>query len=166
MNIKIIHGYRLWLLLLLAAPAAAQVPAQTVPAFRFLQLDQKPFTSNNLPAGKPLFFVFFDPGCEHCQRTISYIDQHYNAFSKAALLLVSMDSLSRIQAFMATYGKHLKTQKNITILQDRQYQFITLFKPKKYPAMFLYSAGKKLLAYEDDENTISRFAQTINNNGK
>jgi peroxiredoxin len=163
MQIKIISIiFVLFSLLAGGTNLSAQVPAQKLPAFTFFRLDQQPFTEKNLPKDKMLFFVFFDPACEHCQRTITYINQHYTSFVKAAVILVSMDSLGKINAFIDRYAKQLKAQKNVVVLQDKHYQFITQFKPKKFPAMFLYAAQNQLLDYEDNEETVSRFVNAIN----
>jgi len=40
------------------------------------------------------------------------------------------------------------------------------FKPRKYPSIFLYSAKKELIMYDDNEQNLSRFSQKINATGK
>ena len=62
---------------------------------------------------------------------------------------------------MGKYGVKLKDKKNVTLLQDKQFQFISKFQPKKYPSMFLYSPDKKLIDYEDNDESVFRFLKLI-----
>ena len=151
----------IYLGLLFANSIKAQVPAQTVPAFTFYKLNQSSFTEKDLPNNKFLFFVFFDPTCEHCQQAIQQIGKDYAPFKKAAVYLISMDDGSKINQFMNTYGTKLKGQPNLLILQDKLKQFILRFKPVKYPSMFLYNGNKKLIDYQDNPDALFRFTKPL-----
>ncbi len=139
----------------------AQIPAAVIPEFNFFKLDQKPFVNKDLASGKLLFFVFFDPTCEHCQHSVQYMNANYNSYKKAAIYMVSLFPEVQINQFMNKYGSALKTKPNITLLQDRKNEFILKFKPKKYPGLFLYSAQKKLILYSDDDDGIQKMAKAI-----
>ena len=154
------------LLTLAMATAAAQKPAQTLPEFQFFRLDQRSYTNKDLPQNKLLFFVFFDPGCEHCQRTMKYMNGQIASFGKTYMCLVSLDNPANINRFMTTYAPQIKSQPNVILLQDKLYQFIPKFKPKKYPSLFLYSAKKQLLEYEDDEESASRLLNAVKRAGR
>jgi len=154
------------LLILGSGNGSAQVPATKVPEFSFLKLNKSSFTNKDLEAGKMLFFIFFDADCDHCQHAIQYIDQHNQEFKKTAVYLITLDSQEKIAAFMGKYGKNLKDKENVTILQDPKYDFMLKFKPRKYPSIFLYSAKKELIMYDDNEQNLSRFSQKINATGK
>ncbi len=110
--------------------------------------------------------MFIDPDCDHCQHAIQSIGEQYRAFKKTAFFLVSMFGPDKVNHFMDAYGSKLKGQKNVTILQDKSQQFISKFNPVRYPSMFLYSPGKKLLDYEDNPGTVFRLVNTINRNIK
>jgi len=149
------------LLLLVSATVSAQGPAKTIPEFNFFKLNKNSFTNKDLAPGKMLFFVFFDADCDHCQQAVQYLDKHYQDFKKAAIYLITLDSLETINRFMAKYGSGLKDKKNVTLLQDPQYEFMRKFRPRKYPSMFLYSAKKELILYDDNEKNVSGFSKHI-----
>ena len=139
----------------------AQIPSPTIPAFTFFTMDEKPFTDKNLPKAKKIFFVFFDADCDHCQRAMKTIGDQYKYFKNAAVYLISIDGKDKINKFMNSYGQAVKGQKNMLLLQDKYRQFITLFHPKKYPSMFLYTADKKLIQYADDPGEIVKFFKPL-----
>ena len=120
-------------LLLIATGLAAQTPATSIPPFTFFKLDNTVFTNSNLAVGKKIFFVFFDAGCEHCQRTTAKFNQQCSSLRNAAVYFVTLDTKEKIDRFMDKYGSNIRKEKNIVILQDRQFQFIPKFQPKKYP---------------------------------
>lgn len=148
--------------LLLSSKISAQIPTQTIPAFNFYTLDKTAFVNKNLTAGKMLFFLFFDPGCDHCQHAMANLNTHYNDYKKVTIYLISLDSKENINAFMSKYAPNLKGKKNIMLLQDTKNEFITKFQPRKYPSMFLYDSNKKLLDYEDNPESMVRFSKYIN----
>lgn len=145
----------------LVAVAEAQVPAQTIPDFRFLQKNGAAFTRQQLPTGKPLFFAFFDITCDHCQKAMQYLNSRYRELGKAAIYLVTLDPGPSAEAFLGKHAPQLLRQPNTVLLRDTRNQFITLFQPKKYPSLFLYSPRQQLLLYSDEEKDLSAFVTGI-----
>jgi len=141
----------------------AQTPAQTIPAFSFSGAGKGPFTNKDLARDRPLFFLFVDPECEHCQHAVRIIGENYTAFRKAAMYVISLDSREKLGAFIDKYGGALKAQKNVLLLQDNLNQFIVRFKPRRYPAMMLYSSKGVLLDYEDNPEAVFRIVKALGN---
>jgi AhpC/TSA family len=137
--------------------------AQALPDFTFYRGDGRPFGPRDLPPGKPVLFMLFDPTCPHCQRTIGHIGEQYKGLSRAEICLVSMDNWDAMRGFMSAYGSALKGKSNVVLLRDSVGMFIGRFKPRKYPAMMLFSSGGKLLDYEDNENTVFRLVRLMPN---
>jgi peroxiredoxin len=147
--------------ILFSLPGYSQVPAKTLPDFEFLKPDNRSFTNKDLPKESLLFFMFFDPDCDHCQHAIKNIDEQYRSFAKTTIYLVSVDDKEKMKQFLDNFTKHLKFQKNVVLLRDAQNQFIARFKPYRYPGMFLYSADKKLVDYEDNAESVFRIVHFI-----
>jgi len=144
-----------------AFESSAQTPAQTIPEFTFYKPDKIPFTNKNVTNGKQVLFIFFDVTCDHCQHTIGTLSKRINECQKISIYLISLEDKTAINNFFNQYGKNLPTQKNVTILQDSKNQFITQFGPRKYPSVFLYSAQKKLLLYDDQDQYLEKFFKIV-----
>ena len=151
----------LFLCLFPALNSSAQTPAQTIPEFTFYKLDKSNFTNKNVTNGKEVLFIFFDVTCDHCQHTIGTLSKRINECQKIAIYLISLEDKTAINNFFNQYGKNLPGQKNVTILQDSKNQFITQFGPRKYPSVFMYSAQKKLLLYDDEDQYLEKFFKII-----
>lgn len=147
--------------LFIVSGAAAQIPAATVPDFTLYRMDKTVFKPKDLTAGKPLFFVFFDTECDHCQHAMQYLGIHQQELDKAAVYLISLAPPERMNAFINKYGPALKNKPNVVLLQDRGNDFILKFRPKKYPSMFLYTAKKQLVVYDDNEQNLNRILPQI-----
>ena len=146
---------------LISNNSSAQTPAQTIPEFTFYKFDKTPFTNKNLTTGKDILFIFFDVTCDPCQHTISTLSKRINECSKISIYLISLEDKTAVTNFFNQFGNNLPGQKNVTILQDSKNQFITQFNPKKYPSVFLYSAQKKILLYDDEDQYLEKFFKII-----
>lgn len=144
----------LLLLSILLGVSMAQTPAQRIPDFRFIRKTGAAFTRQDLVTGKPVFFVFFDITCEHCRNSLQYLNGHYRELSRAALYLVTMDPGPSAEAFLAGVAPQLAKQPNTLLLRDTRQQFITQFRPRKFPSLFLYSSQQQLILYSDEEKDL------------
>ncbi len=151
----------LWQGLCLSTNIFAQKPAETIPHFSFTKLDNTPFTTKNLAVGKDMLFVFFDVTCDHCKETISSLSKRLKECNRVAIYLITLDDKPQISTFLTQHGPNLSKEKNVTILRDKKDQFITLFGPRKYPSVFLYSREKKLLLYDDQDLKLEKFFHII-----
>ena len=138
-------------------------PASTIPVFRFLRHDQRPVVNADLPKGRLVLFVFFDPDCEHCQRAVKHMDEECADFRGASLFFVSMEGWEKIERFTAGYASHLRAQPNVVFLRDAGGGYMLGFHPMRFPSLFLYSPEHKLLDYEDNEETVFRIKRAMAN---
>ncbi|MGK9119289.1 peroxiredoxin family protein [Olivibacter jilunii] len=140
-----------------------QVPKE-IPEFTFYTVDKDaPFTRNNLASnGKNIVILFFDPGCSHCQQEVLALGKNYNSIKNINLYMVAMQEKNLINAFMSMYGGQLRNKKNVTLLHDKNYEFIGRFKPTQYPATFVYGGDKKLKKYWDGEKKTEEIIKALN----
>jgi len=146
---------------MMSLEASAQKQAETIPKFIFYRLDKTPFTNRNLIEGKKKLFILFDVTCDHCQKVIISLNKRINECNKTSVYLVTLDDKIAVNTFLNQYGKKLIFSKNVTILQDSKNQFITIFGPRKYPSVFLYSAQQKLILYSDEDQYLEKFFKFI-----
>ena len=129
-------------------------PAESIPDFTLLRQDKTEFTRKDLDTEKLLFFLFFDVKCIHCKHATQAINKRYAELSNVTIHLVTLDKPEKVIFFLKQNGKKLMNKKNVHLLFDSKNEFITRFKPKKYPSMFLYSPDQKLIIYKDNPDSI------------
>ena len=151
-------------LILLLSTAADKVfsQASSIPEFTFYRLDGTKFRQGDVQNKSNSIFIFFDVTCSHCQKETEHIGNNYAKLKNAVFYMVSMDEIPAIKKFMASYGKLLNNKKNVTLLQDKDRQFIPRFMPTRYPAIFIYSPQGKLIKYFSGEIDIKEIIKAAN----
>lgn len=149
------------ILFLLTSNISAQVPAKTIPQFTFYKSDKTLFTPGNLNTSTFSFFVFFDATCEHCQQAIKRLNKEFGSLKNTSLYLITLNEPMVAEAFLKTYASNLMKNTNVTLLYDVRNEFIVKFGPRKYPSIFLYSADRKLIRYDDEPKNLDKFFSDI-----
>lgn len=152
----------LLLLLFFAGVTQAQKPASSVPLFTFYKLDGKPFGKANILPNKNSLFIFFDVGCDHCQRLMAEVNKKYNRFKKVQFYLISMYEPEQIKSFMTRYCPDMNGKANVLLLQDKNREFIPKFNPEKYPAVYVYSPAGKIIHYFSGEGKVDDLIAAAN----
>jgi len=142
-------------------PGGAPPPVTTIPVFRFIRHDGGMVSNADLPKGRLALFVFFDPDCDHCKRTVAHMNSEIAAYRSVFLYFVSMESQDKIDRFVSTYASRLAAQRNVVFLRDPGAAYMVSFHPIRFPSLFLYSPEHKLLDYEDNEETLFRIKRSI-----
>ncbi len=142
--------------------ASAQLQPQTLPGAVFYKKDGKTFATAQIPTTKKSFIMFFDATCDHCQQVALQLSKQTSKLQNVNVYLVSMDEFRSIDYFMSNFAKPLQTMKNVTVLQDKHQVFINLFKPDKYPSMYLYGTNKRLIKFSSNDKQVSNFLTLMN----
>lgn len=111
--------------------------------FKFYNLDSSGFSNQDIPAGKSIYIVYFDPDCDFCESEISLIMNNISQFKQTEILMVSSNSPDRIRRIGEKFNiSHVKT---VHLLWDKDIQFQTLFGKSIIPSSFVYSPDHVLL---------------------
>lgn len=78
---------------------ASSACAQTIPSFKILLSDDNIFSATDLPKGKPVILIYFDPDCDHCQKLMKEFFPKMNEFRKAEIIMVTFKPVSDLIAF-------------------------------------------------------------------
>lgn len=142
-------------------PACAQETPYTIPEFTFYQLDETPFTREDLSKTSNIVFVFFSTTCHHCQDETQAMGERFSDFSQSTLYFISREPKADIVKFMNSYGKALKGKPNVKVLQDPASEFVLKFNPTQYPSVYIYSPTRQLVKHFSGETPVEEIIAVL-----
>ena len=127
-----------------------------LPAFNIMLPDSSTiFNTYNIPKGKPIAILFFDPDCKHCR-----------SFTES--LVKGMDSVKNVRFYMVTFNHNfgnlrdfyknyeLDKYKNIeSVGRDYEFFVMSYYSAKHLPTLALYDGDKKLVTLIDGVKNVT-----------
>ena len=128
----------------------SRVNSQTIPPFKMTLSNNKIFNAVDLPKGKPLVIIYFDPDCDHCQKLMTELFKKINSFKKAEMVLITFKPVTEVAEFEKKYTTskyaNMKVGTEGTLFYLRNY-----YKLVKMPFTALYdSQGNYSYSYRDE----------------
>lgn len=79
--------------------------SQKIPAFKMTLSTRKIFdTEKDLPKGKPVVLIYFDPDCDHCQKLMNELFPKMVNLKKAQIILVTYKPVEELAVFEKKYN--------------------------------------------------------------
>ena len=128
----------------------SRMNSQTIPPFKMTLSNNKIFNAVNLPKGKPLVLIYFDPDCDHCQKLMAELFKKINSFKKVEMVLITFKSVTEVAAFEKKYTTskyaNMKVGTEGTLFYLKNY-----YKLVKMPFIALYdSKGNYNFSYREE----------------
>ena len=128
----------------------SRMNSQTIPPFKMTLSNNKILNAADLPKGKPLVLIYFDPDCDHCQKLMTELFKKINSFKKVEMVLITFKSVTEVAAFEKKYTTskyaNMKVGTEGTLFYLKNY-----YKLVKMPFTALYdSKGNYSYSYRDE----------------
>lgn len=156
----------LFCLAVLSLPAFAQKdstvplapPYQRFPIVPPLQLllpdSTTKYTKDDLPKGKPVLIMLFNPDCEHCQHEAEMFVAGRDLLKKIHIVMATPFPIYRLKAFTTDYG--LDKMDNVVVAKDPHYFLIPFYDVRNFPFLALYDKKAKLIRTFDGSVTVEK----------
>lgn len=116
---------------------------EIIPEFKFLTLEQKPFTKTNLKQNINTIFIYYNSDCDFCQHEAQSISDNLDNFKNVQFIFVSTEPIEIIKQFSEQYN--LNNKQNITFLYDNLNTFSNRFDANSIPYLLIYDQNQKLI---------------------
>ena len=128
----------------------SRMNSQTIPPFKMTLSNNKILNAADLPKGKPLVLIYFDPDCDHCQKLMTELFKKINSFKKVEMVLITFKSVTEVAAFEKKYTTskyaNMKVGTEGTLFYLKNY-----YKLVKMPFTALYdSKGNYSFSYREE----------------
>ena len=114
-----------------------------MPAFSYLNLENKIFTNENLEEGKPTLFIYFNSECDFCNHEAEMVQQNIEELKAIQVVFISYEPIEKIKQFATKFK--LLNHANIYFLSDSKITFATTFDVKSMPCLVLYDKENNLI---------------------
>ncbi|MRG44851.1 redoxin domain-containing protein [Chitinophaga sp. SYP-B3965] len=148
------------ILLLISGCQVGETP-QTIPEFSMRLADStKVFYSNDIPMGKTIVLIQFDPACRDCQIETEEILANISSFKNTNFYLITRHPYDEMMVF----HDHLKlnTYSNIKIGIDTASVIPKQFKIRSTPLTLIFDENKILRAIFSGKADLKDLTKSIN----
>lgn len=139
-----------WGCLLFRADKVAAQSEDRIAPFSITLASGQYFNATQLPKGKPVLLIYFDPECDHCHTLMNAFFKRPADFSTAEVLMVTFKPLPEVQAFAQAYQTHKFS--NIKVGTEGTTYFLrNAYRIQNLPFVVLYNKTGKLIAGHQKE---------------
>ncbi len=111
--------------------------------FTFRDMQDKPFSQNDISRDKPTIMIFFNPTCDHCQSEADSMTHRAKDFEKINVIWVAAAAKPAMKTFDSTY--HIAAN-NMKLLRDTAKTAGKLFNIKDVPSILFFDKNHQLLS--------------------
>jgi peroxiredoxin len=119
------------------------VNIETIPKFKFLNINGSVFSNGNLKKETPTLFIYFNTECEYCNEEAKMIKENIEKFSTFQIVFISFEKPELIKKFAIQH--QLINYDKINFLSDSKVSFATTFDVKSLPCLVLYDKNRRLI---------------------
>jgi peroxiredoxin len=136
---------------------STEIKPDSLPSFTMTLINGEQVMSNSL-AGR-VILIFYNPGCDHCQREAEDIRKNLSLFADYSLYFIAASPVETIKQFAKDYD--LATQSNVVFAQAEVLEVMKAMGPMGTPALFIYSEDKQLVKKFDGETKVEEMAKFL-----
>ena len=130
-----------------------------LPDFLFIPMDSAAFTGKDVPQGKNVWVMNFNPGCAHCQQTAMAISMRREELKNTEFIFVSRVAPEAIKKFATDFK--LWEQEGVHFFQDPKQLFYNYFGIVQVPLVMVYNEEHQLLQTFESELDFEDILSTV-----
>ncbi|MDP1763621.1 MAG: redoxin domain-containing protein [Sediminibacterium sp.] len=118
---------------------------QSIPPFKIVLTDGRPFNYKELQKGSPVMLIYFAPECDHCREYTKELISVMDQFKSTQIIMISYLPIAKLQQFSKEF--RLEKFKNIKVgTEGNSFLVPSYYKIGLFPFTALYDKNAKLLA--------------------
>jgi hypothetical protein len=132
----------------------ANAQSGKIPPFSMMQSNGKVLKAQNLPMGKPIIIIYFDPDCDHCIKTMKELFSKAELFKKASIAMVTYLPVDKVIEFEKSYS--IKKHPNMYVGTEGSTFFVrNYYRIATMPYIALYTKNGDFVKEYRTEGTLT-----------